>query len=161
MQRLCNRNRLRIERVISQIQLGEEEQLVYHAVDVVCLFPDGLHIFLLTLRRLCNALDQSLNVGFDRGQRCPQVVRDAGDQFLAVSFFPFRLRNGLLQAFRHLVEVLADRKKLILVGIADAVCQIAVLYLVYAGNQNIQRLFNFPEHKLCQKPVCDQNCDYN
>ena len=88
-------------------------------------------------------------------------MRNAGNQFFPAAFLPLSLLNGLLQPFCHVVEVLAYRQELVLFCVGDAIRQVAVPNLVHAGSQNVQWLFDFPEHKFREKPVSDQNCRHD
>ena len=81
-QRGTQRQRLRVDRVLTDIHLGKGKQPVHQRLHVPLLGVDGLQIPLPGSLVLCHALQQSLRVGADGGQRAFQVMGHPGHQLL-------------------------------------------------------------------------------
>ena len=146
-----------MHRIFLQLHFGEQEDLRYHAVDVLGLGLDGSQIAALHLGRARYTVEQALHIRLDRGQRGAQVVRDARHQLFPAFLLPERLLDRPAQPLYHLVKVRTDRGEFILPVICDAEIQIPVADLVHAVRQQRERLFDAAEYKTGQKPVGEQN----
>lgn len=93
-QRGAQRQRLRMHRVLADIHSGKGEQPVHQCLHVRLLGVDGLQVALPGGLVLGHALQKSLGVGADGGQRAFQVVGHAGHQLLLLLLRRLLLLQG-------------------------------------------------------------------
>ena len=103
--------------------------------------------------RICNAVEQPLDVGADGGQRRAHVVGDAGQQLLSALLLALGLLHGGPQPVGHLVERLADRLEFVPLRVRDPMAEVAVPDLADALGQGRQGLGDVPERDRAMMPA--------
>ncbi len=98
-----------------------------------CLY--GLQIPESLFRCIRNALQKPVQIPHNSGQRCPQVMRDSGDQIPPAFFILQPLLYGFLQIGAHLIKIPAYLAKLILFLILHGRIQISLPNLLCAKAQ--------------------------
>ena len=103
--------------------------------------------------RICNAVEQPLDIGADGGQRRAHVVGDAGQQLLPALLLALELLHGGAQPVGHLVERLADRLEFVPLRVRDPMAEVAVPDLADALGQGRQGLGDVPERDRAMMPA--------
>lgn len=118
---------------------------------------DDVQILFPLFWRRGHVVLQSFDIGLDGGQRCTDVVRDAGDQLFAVFFLPLPLIQGILQFHGHEVEGVDHGAELILPAVADAYTQVSFLDALRGVLQFFQGRDDVMQHKAGQEPAGEQD----
>ena len=106
------------------IQPAVFRQAVYQAHQIPCSCLYGLQIAQPLFRGIRNAVQQSVQISHNGGQRRPQVMGNSGNQ-IPPSFFVLQpLLHGLLQVGPHLVKISAHLAKLVFFLILHGCIQI-------------------------------------
>ena len=103
--------------------------------------------------RICDAVEQPLDVGADGGQRRAHVVGDAGQQLLSPLLLALGLLHGGAQPVGHLIERLADRLEFVPLRVRDPMVEVAVPDLADALGQGRQGLGDVPERDRAMMPA--------
>ena len=107
------RDRFWMERQTAELEARERAQIVHEAFHRAGRAVDALRVLCAPFLRCGEAGEQAVGVAFQQRQRRREVVRDAGDELLALRVVAQALVAGRAELGAHRVEVAARRAHLV------------------------------------------------